>query len=46
MPLEEGCDKKAIQRNIKRLIDVGREPDQAVAIAYSVCERSKKKESK
>lgn len=35
MPLEEGSSKKVIEENIKREIDAGKKPDQAVAIAYS-----------
>lgn len=42
MPLVQGSSKKAIQENIKR--EAGTRPiKQAVAIAYSVARKSKKK---
>lgn len=36
MPLKQGSSKADIQENIRRLIEEGKKPDQAVAIAYSV----------
>lgn len=45
MPLVKGPKahtKKGIQTNIRREIDAGKEPKQAVAIAYSVAGRKKK----
>ena len=41
MPLEKGKSKAVIERNIKREIAAGREPKQAVAIAYSKAGKSK-----
>lgn len=43
MPLVESSSKKARQENIRREIDAGRDPKQAVAIAYSVQRRARKK---
>lgn len=45
MPLIKSSSKKARQENIRREIKSGREPKQAVAIAYSV-QRDAKKKSK
>lgn len=36
MPLIQGKSKKTLQKNIKTEIDAGRDPKQAVAIAYAV----------
>lgn len=35
MPLHDGCDRDTIRKNIAKLIREGRDPKQAVAIAYS-----------
>ena len=43
MPLGKGRSKKARQANIDKLIAEGKEPKQAVAIAYSVQEQARKK---
>lgn len=43
MPIKKGESKKAIQSNIKAEIKAGKPPKQAVAIAYSVAGKSKKK---
>jgi hypothetical protein len=43
MPLIKGKSKKVIQSNIKKEIDSGKKPDQAVAIAYSMAGKKKKK---
>lgn len=43
MPLLKSTSNKARQTNIKREIDAGKPPKQAVAIAYSVQRRSKGK---
>lgn len=40
MPLIEGKSKKTLQKNIKTEIEAGRDPKQAVAIAYSVKRRN------
>jgi len=40
MPLIEGKSKKSLQKNIKTEIEAGRDPKQAVAIAYSVKRRN------
>ncbi len=42
MPLEPGCSKEVISRNIAELIRSGRPKDQAVAIAYDNCRRGRK----
>jgi len=42
MPLSKGKSKKVIQKNIKTEISAGKDPKQAVAIAYSVAGESKK----
>lgn len=46
MPLKEGSSKKAISENIATEMHAGKPRDQAVAIAYSVAGKSKKKTKK
>lgn len=41
MPLKSGKSKKTIQKNIKTEIAKGKDPKQAVAIAYSKARKSK-----
>jgi uncharacterized protein YoaH (UPF0181 family) len=43
MPLSKKRGKKAISANIKRLMDEGRSQKEAIAIAYSVAGKSRKK---
>lgn len=43
MPLIKSTSKKARQINIKREIDAGKDPRQAVAIGYSVQREAAKK---
>ena len=43
MPLKKGSSKKVIQENIRTEIRAGKDPKQAVAIAYSEAKRSRKK---
>lgn len=43
MPLEKGKSKKVISRNIGREINAGKDPKQAVAIAYNKAGKSKTK---
>jgi len=43
MPLKKGKSKKTISTNIAELKRSGRPTDQAVAIAYSVAKKTKKK---
>ena len=42
MPLKQGKSEKTLQYNIKKLIDEGRSPEQAAAIAYSLQKKKKK----
>lgn len=49
MPLikgEKAKSKKGIQTNIRREIESGKEPKQAVAIAYSVANKSNAKQKR
>lgn len=43
MPLKKGRSKKAIQANIATEIRHGKKPAQAVAIAYSIAGKTRKK---
>ena len=43
MPLKKSPTKKALQENIKKEIKAGKSRDQAVAIAFDVMEKAKKK---
>lgn len=43
MPLRKSTSKKSRQFNIRKLIDEGYKPKQAVAIAYSVQRKGKKR---
>lgn len=43
MPLIKGKSKKAISSNIATEIKAGKPKNQAIAIAYSVAKKSKKK---
>ena len=46
MPLKKGVSDKTRQANIKKEIEAGKPPKQAVAIAYSVQREAKKTQSK
>jgi len=43
MPLSKGKSKKALSKNIATEVKAGKDPKQAVAIAYSVQKKAKKK---
>lgn len=43
MPLVKGSSRKAMSTNIKREVAAGRPQKQAVAIAYSVARKAKRK---
>jgi hypothetical protein len=43
MPLKKGKSRAKIQANIRELVSSGRDPKQAVAIAYQVAGLSRKK---
>ena len=45
MPLVKSASKQARQENIKREIDAGKPPKQAVAIGYSVQRQARKRGS-
>ena len=46
MPLVKSKSEKAFKANIKKEIEAGKPPKQAVAIAYSVQREAKKTQSK
>ncbi len=43
MPLKKGYSKKTISKNIKTEMAAGKPQKQAIAIAYSVARRAKRK---
>jgi hypothetical protein len=45
MPLQKGSSRKAMSQNIRTEIKAGRPPKQAVAIAYSVAGKSRKRKA-
>jgi len=42
MPLKKSKSKEAFKENVKKEIEAGKDPKQAVAIAYSVKRKAKK----
>jgi hypothetical protein len=46
MPLKPGKSKKSVSENIAELIRSGKDRDQAVAIAYNVAGKSKRRKQK
>lgn len=46
MPLKQGKSQKAVSSNVRQLMKEGRPQKQAVAIALSVAERSRKPKPK
>ena len=46
MPLKKGVSDKTRQANIKKEIEAGKPPKQAVAIGYAVQKQAKKEQSK
>jgi hypothetical protein len=46
MPLKKGYSRPTISKNIRREINSGRKPAQAVAIAYATARRAAKKAGK
>jgi len=46
VPLVKGRSKAAIAQNVRTEIAAGRKPKQAIAIAYSVAGKTKKKKQK
>jgi hypothetical protein len=46
MPLKKGTSKKAFQYNVKKEIESGKSPKQAVAIAYAQKKKAGKKKGK
>lgn len=46
MPLQKGCSKQTVSKNIATEVDAGKPQKQAVAIAYSQCGKKKKGKKK